>query len=295
MASTLESDRAMRPFLLNYPGSIDSLKLRENYRFYSGEQQLRPPGTFRSTISRSKLERTTFIDDIHQEPWRIKENGKPESKYAILEGAHDYIQWLFPIREQSGANYGSQPLQGHEISSLKKDERFLDRLCNSYRLMLDFYGMELTSVETGLISRSENYVERYKNLERNSWHNNLRITRILKCLSEFGLEHLNTGFVLHVLNEQSEQPRPDTRQRNERSNSFFIADTRESPNWFDTSLIKRSMDGFWAHCIRGDAERARVADLITKVRTSNENGFKFTRNLYEEVLSRSETGETSST
>ena len=38
-------------------------------------------------------------------------------------------------------------------------------------------------------------------------HNNLRISRIFKCLSELGLERLNAGFILHVLNEQSEHDR----------------------------------------------------------------------------------------
>jgi len=37
-----------------------------------------------------------------------------------------------------------------------------------------------------------------------SSYNYLHISQILKCLSELGLEHLNMGFLLHILNEQSE-------------------------------------------------------------------------------------------
>lgn len=38
------------------------------------------------------------------------------------------------------------------------------RIFASYKLMLDFYGMRLENERTGLISRSENYAARYKNL-----------------------------------------------------------------------------------------------------------------------------------
>lgn len=38
------------------------------------------------------------------------------------------------------------------------------RLLASYKLMLDFFGMRLENEATGLISRSENYASRYRNL-----------------------------------------------------------------------------------------------------------------------------------
>jgi len=94
-------------------------------------------------------------------------------------------------------------------------------------------------------------------------HNNLRITRILKCLSELGLERLNAGFLLHVLNEQSE---------NDKLNS--------------TSL-RQSMDQWWTNCIRDDLEREWVGQMITKVRS----GGTFTREMYETTMAiRGSTG-----
>ena len=74
----------------------------------------------------------------------------------------------FPIREY-GMNYDSQPLQTHEIESMKADPTILDRVINSYQLMLDFYGMHLVSKETGLLDRAlppRYFAPRYRNLVR---------------------------------------------------------------------------------------------------------------------------------
>jgi hypothetical protein len=74
----------------------------------------------------------------------------------------------FPIREH-GMNFESQPLQLHEIESMKSDPLIIERIIGSYRLMLDFYGMRLVSVESGLVDRSlppRNYAPRYNNLTR---------------------------------------------------------------------------------------------------------------------------------
>lgn len=96
-------------------------------------------------------------------------------------------------------------------------------------------------------------------------HNNLRITRILKCLSEMDLEHLNAGFLLHVLNEQSQHGQ------------------------LNAYIIVNSMDRWWANCIRDTDEREWIGRLIERVR--DDSRFVFTRELYEELLERrKETG-----
>jgi len=66
-------------------------------------------------------------------------------------------------------NYQSQPLQRHEIEKMKADPIIIERIIESYKLMLDFYGMRLVSAETGLIDRvlpPRNYAARYHNLVR---------------------------------------------------------------------------------------------------------------------------------
>jgi len=68
-------------------------------------------------------------------------------------------------------NFESQPLQRHEIRFMKADEAILERVLCSYRLMLDFYGMRLVSLDMGLVDRSlppRNYATRYRNLMRES-------------------------------------------------------------------------------------------------------------------------------
>ena len=76
----------------------------------------------------------------------------------------------FPIREY-GMNYESQPLQTHELEAMKQDPDVINRIIESYKLMLDFYGMRLVSPESGEVERSlppRNYAPRYKNLLRQS-------------------------------------------------------------------------------------------------------------------------------
>lgn len=176
-------------------------------------------------------------------------------------------------------NSQSQPLQRHEFEAMRSSPEIIQRVIRSYKLMLDFYGMRLLDERTGLLDRvlpPRTFERRYRNLVREyislnttfivilnflleSSHNNLRISRILKCLSEMGLEHLNVGFVLHVLNEQSEHKE------------------------LATGMLKGSMDRWWANCNRNEEEREWVAELIRRVRNSR-GEWAFTRDMYEKAL-----------
>lgn len=61
-------------------------------------------------------------------------------------------------------NYESQALQPHEITSMRSNTVILERIIKSYDMMLDFYGMRLVSAKMGLLDRSEDFSDRYKNL-----------------------------------------------------------------------------------------------------------------------------------
>ncbi|EKM51744.1 uncharacterized protein PHACADRAFT_262059 [Phanerochaete carnosa HHB-10118-sp] len=236
MAPPLPND--IRVFLGGYPGERDDPSLNTNLKFY----------TLRARCEPDNL----TLDEIHTR-WA--------GDYHTLERNHGFIQWLFPIREQ-GVNWYAQPLQVHEAAAMKANPDVVSRVVNSYELMLDFYGMHLQSTETGLLVRAgpaQKWCDRYRNLARMS-HNNLRITRILKCLSEMGLEHLNAGFLLHVLNEQSEHGQ------------------------LNAYTIVNSMDQWWANCIRDEKEREWIGQLIAAVRGNAE--FVFTREMYERALER---------
>ncbi|KAG0701393.1 opioid growth factor receptor conserved region-domain-containing protein [Suillus ampliporus] len=225
--------RDIRAFLSHYHGQTDDPQASDNLLFYQNRLRCQPDDL--------------LISEVHQS-WR--------KDYIRLEYNHGYIQWLFPIQE-NGMNFEAQALQPHEAAAMKEDPGVIEYIKASYELMLDFYGMCLLDFETGLLERSEGYATRYKNLMQ-APHNNLRITRIFKCLSEMGLEHLNAGFLLHVLNEQSEHKQLNTR------------------------LLKDSMDRWWANCLRNEAEREWVGLTIKKAR----NGEIFSREQYEASLKR---------
>lgn len=161
-----------------YPGKKDDRKLTDNLKFYKNELKSYPDGD--------------FIENIHKNWW---------GDYERLERHHGYIQWLFPIRE-SGMNFHAQELQCHEINGIMDDDKAFERVLKSYEMMLDFYGMKLDS-KTGRISRAENWMKRFQHLNR-SYHNYLRITRILKFLGEFGHENFKRPFVEFVLEEAME-------------------------------------------------------------------------------------------
>jgi hypothetical protein len=74
-----------------------------------------------------------------------------------------------------------------------------------------------------------------------------------------GLEHLNAGFLLHVLQEQSS---------NEQLNA---------------NHLKSSMDRWWANCIRNEDERTFIGELIAEVRSGEK---KFTKEMYHDLLGR---------
>jgi len=161
-----------------YPGQADDPDLQKNADFYLGRIPSKPEGD--------------FIDNIHKD-WF--------GDFDLLEEHHSYIQWLFPIREQ-GLNSQAHPLQLHEVARIKADPTGagLRRLLRSYDMMMDFYGVRVVDAQSGKLARTEKYEERYDNLATYT-HNNLRITRILKCLGEFGFEQYKRSFLDHFVEE----------------------------------------------------------------------------------------------
>ncbi|KAK3536903.1 hypothetical protein QTP86_027084, partial [Hemibagrus guttatus] len=101
-----------------------------------------------------------YIDDFHKH-WF--------GDYHNLEYVHSYIQWLFPIQEK-GLNFASRELSLTEIKAsielFCEDEEMKKRLLTSYKLMLDFYGIQLVNEDTGEVRRAENWRDRFENLNR---------------------------------------------------------------------------------------------------------------------------------
>jgi len=102
-----------------------------------------------------------------------------------LEASHDYIQWIFPTTEKSRVKPGAPTITKEIQSEFHKDELLRNHLKASYFRMLEFYGLESMN---NSIRKSDNWEKRKSNWFVQDTHNNLRITRILKCLKALGLE-----------------------------------------------------------------------------------------------------------
>lgn len=127
--------------------------------------------------------------------------------FEELENTHNYIQWLFPLREKSSFNPTAPILNNQVIEYMQKDKAVQEALLKSLTVMLNFYGLALehqnmvsgsagskTSANSGLskqvkVKKAGNFDNR-----RRVWltpfnHNYLRISRILTCLKTLGLHN----------------------------------------------------------------------------------------------------------
>ena len=121
-------------------------------------------------------DRGRFLRDIQQWP-----DGR-------LESVHDFIQWMFPLREPSGVNPDAPVLDARTISEFRSRTDLQENLRQSWLRMLKFYGFD--AVQSGIdwtVKPAANFDERAENWLTPYNHNHLRITRIIKCLGTLGL------------------------------------------------------------------------------------------------------------
>lgn len=213
---------------------VDSL---DNVKFYTGKIKSKPDNKSLEYMHKN------WFGDHHQ-----------------LELNHSYIQvfpyqyrlhfqWLFPIRE-GGLNFSAQPLTKHEAKLFCESKEMQDNIIKSYEMMLDFYGLKLDDKTTGQVSRGDNYVERYSHLNR-SFHNYLRITRILKCFGLVGLEQYKLPLIKHFAEE------------------VFEHDQLENCS---ESLVK-----YWFPTLRRESELKQMEDYVEK-----KAGKKISRKYYDD-------------
>lgn len=107
-----------------------------------------------------------------------------------LEHEHNYIQWLFPLREATIHNPNAPIVNDAVIEAFSTEPRLRRNLLQSFEVMLRFYGLEMNDIEARYIdiTFSEDYESRKEVWLRKYNHNYLRLTRILKCLMILGLE-----------------------------------------------------------------------------------------------------------
>jgi Opioid growth factor receptor (OGFr) conserved region len=106
-----------------------------------------------------------------------------------LEDIHDFIQWLFPLPERSGANPTAPTLNPEVIAAFRSTPAMRERLRQALDRMLAFYGLAWDQQSPMLvIVRAPGFPERADNWLRPMNHNHLRLTRILRSTLLLGLE-----------------------------------------------------------------------------------------------------------
>ena len=109
---------------------------------------------------------------------------------AELEAVHDFIQWLFPLPEMSGANPSAPVLDAATIDAFRGSEDLQERLKQSLLRMLRFYGFEL---HQGIVQQAPSFSARSVNWLNPGNHNHLRLTRMLRSLRLLGLASESTA------------------------------------------------------------------------------------------------------
>jgi hypothetical protein len=101
-----------------------------------------------------------------------------------MEDYHDFIQWLFPLREASRFNPDAPLLSDADVAAFRADPTLRAQLLRSLDRFLDFLGLERREDRVGpgpsFAGRSEVWT-----VPNHNW---LRITRVLHSLRLLGLE-----------------------------------------------------------------------------------------------------------
>jgi hypothetical protein len=104
---------------------------------------------------------------------------------ARLEMVHDYIQWLFPLPERSGANPSAPVLDMVSIGLIRGNAEMQRRLRAGFERMLVFYGF---APEGDALIEGPRFAAASRNWLHAGNHNHLRLTRMLRSLRVLGLD-----------------------------------------------------------------------------------------------------------
>lgn len=107
-----------------------------------------------------------------------------------IESGHDYIQWLFPLRERSHFNPDAPVLQQETIEAFVGDPGLKGTLIAGFNRMANFYGFVVTPFADGSVQLdlAPDFAARSRNWLTPANHNYLRLTRILTSLRTLGCE-----------------------------------------------------------------------------------------------------------
>ncbi|XP_052234368.1 opioid growth factor receptor-like protein 1 [Dreissena polymorpha] len=159
--------------------------------------------------------------------------------YTRLEEEHSYIQWLFPTPQTSGHNFSAQQLYPHEAETIRNDDVMNARVLRAYKMMLDFFGMELVDERSGMIRRcAANWKERYAHLNT-SFHNCMRITRILISIGQLGYARFQVPLVRFLMTEAIVTK--ELHNLNSNSMDYWIEAVVDGDEMFDLMQLRQFM------------------------------------------------------
>ncbi|MDO4199501.1 MAG: opioid growth factor receptor-related protein [Clostridia bacterium] len=149
--------------------------------------------------------------------WRYKSGEEMRGdSYDNLESHHDYIQVFFPNKNQSQFSNQDLYLSNEDFKKVwqmrkKYDPQIIKKIQDEMKLnfknMLDFWGFVADDNLTFIaINKDDEATKRREEKICSQDHNNLRVTRVLLALRNFGLEKEAKMFYesLKGLNPQSE-------------------------------------------------------------------------------------------
>lgn len=119
-----------------------------------------------------------------------------QEDFYFYENCHDYIQWMFPLAEESEYNLDAPVLTEEDIIFFQNNIIVQSNIKKSFRTILSFYGFEIYAEG---IRKNESFERRKKIwLTRNN-HNQLRLTRIMKCLCLLGMPEYTDALLTILL------------------------------------------------------------------------------------------------
>jgi hypothetical protein len=134
-----------------------------------------------------------------------------------MEYVHDFIQWLFPLPERSGANPSAPRLDDYAIDAFRTRPELRAALRRSLDRMLAFYGFAWSA---------ERIVKGPSFAQRSDWlrpgnHNHLRLTRILRSLNLLGEPQAALAFYDALSDIYHEERRTGRNRISDRTFSFW--------------------------------------------------------------------------
>lgn len=114
-----------------------------------------------------------------------------------LEGAHDYIQLLFPLSTPSPYNPNAALITDSTREQFRSRPELQSNMRHMFSRMLKFFGFEPLYKNNGeliIIDIGTNFVEASQDWLRYTNHNHKRMSRIIESLATLGLEQEAKAF-----------------------------------------------------------------------------------------------------